>query len=295
MDWLTDIHEAIDYIEANLLTIESPDEIARHIHIPAMYLQNGFRVMTGFTVWEYIRNRRLYNAALELSKTDRKVIDVALDHGYETPESFTKAFTRFHGVSPSEVRRDSSLIKTFLPLRIIIHLQGGNKMDYSVENMGGFKVIGISEEFSFESSQTEIPKFWERFQATIQRLFSGGTPVNESERAILRNHIGEFGVCIDDIGDGRFRYMIAGWYMGGEIPDGMELYELPAMLWAKFRCYGPMPDALQSVNRSIWNEWLPGNHEYELAGQFNIEWYSPVGKTSDPDYQSAIWIPVVRK
>lgn len=143
-----------------------------------------------------------------LSKTDRKVIDIALDHGYETPESFTKAFTRFHGVSPSEVRHDSSLIKTFLPLRIIIHLQGGNKMDYSVENMGKFKVIGISEEF---------------------------------------------------------------------------------------RCYGPMPDALQSVNRSIWNEWLPGNREYELAGQFNIEWYSPVGKTSDADYQSAIWVPVVRK
>lgn len=63
----------------------------------------------------------------------------------------------------------------------------------------------------------------------------------------------------------------------------------------EFRCYGPMPDALQAVNRSIWNEWLPGNREYELAGQFNIEWYSPVGKTSDADYQSAIWVPVVRK
>ena len=54
MDWLTDIHEAIDYIEANLLTVESPDEVARHIHIPPMYLQKGFGVMTGFTVWEYI-------------------------------------------------------------------------------------------------------------------------------------------------------------------------------------------------------------------------------------------------
>ena len=63
----------------------------------------------------------------------------------------------------------------------------------------------------------------------------------------------------------------------------------------EFRCYGPMPDALQAVNRSIWNEWLPGNREYELAGRFNIEWYSPVGKTSDADYQSAIWVPVVRK
>ena len=55
---------------------------------------------------EYIRNRRLYMAALELKDSDKKVIDVALEYGYETPESFTKAFTRFHGASPSEIKQD---------------------------------------------------------------------------------------------------------------------------------------------------------------------------------------------
>ena len=56
--------------------------------------------MTGYSVSEYIRNRKLYLAALELKKADRKVIDVALDYGYDTPDSFAKAFTRFHGISP---------------------------------------------------------------------------------------------------------------------------------------------------------------------------------------------------
>lgn len=83
--------------------------------------------------------------------------------------------------------------------------------------------------------------------------------------------------------------------MGGNIPDGMEIYELPEVQWAKFKCLGPMPEAMQTVNTQILNEWLPGNTEYELADKCSIEWYSTVGKASDTDYQSAIWIPVRSK
>ena len=294
MNWLECLENAIDYIESNLMTIESPDEVARAVSNPPLYLQNGFRVMTGFTVWEYVRNRRLCLAALELSKSDRRIIDIALDCGYETPESFAKAFTRFHGATPSEVRRGKPF-RTFLPLTISVHIQGGEKMDYTVEKMNGFRVIGFAEDFDFETSQKKIPEFWDRVFGKYRKLFTGAAPENALERAFIQNRVGEFGVCVDDIGGGKFRYLIAGWYMGGEVPEGMEVYELPASLWAKFRCVGPMPYSLQSVNNRIWNEWLPKNREYELAGKYNIEWYSPSGKTSDKDYQSAIWIPVAEK
>ena len=294
MEWLDCVENAINYIESNLMTVNSPDQIALAANIPSLYLQNGFRVMTGFTVWEYVRNRRLYNAALELKKSDRKVIDIALDYGYETPESFTKAFTRFHGASPSEIRRGKP-INVFLPLRITIHIQGGNKMDYTVEKLSGFKVVGLAEDFDFETSHEMIPEFWNRVFARYGKLFFGREPENALERALLQNRVGEFGVCIDDIGSDKFRYLIAGRYTGGEIPEEMTVYEFPESLWAKFRCFGPMPYSLQSVNDRIWNEWLPRNKEYELAGRYNVEWYSPSGKTSDKDYQSAIWIPVRKK
>ena len=85
--------------------------------------------------------------------------------------------------------------------------------------------------------------------------------------------------------------MIAGIYTGGEIPEGMSVYELPEMEWACFRCVGAMPGALQSVNTRIFKEWLPGNSEYEVARYVNVEWYSRGDMTSN-DYESSIWLPV---
>ena len=297
MEWITCIKKAIKYIDDELLAVKGPEEVAEYVHISPMYLQRGFQIMTGYTIGEYIRNRRLYLAAMELVKSEEKVIDIAYKYGYETPESFTKAFTRFHSATPSEVRKDRTRIKPFLPLRVNIVIQGGSSMDFTVEKMAGFTVIGFSREFAFDTSYSEIPKFWDEImQKYSARLFAGNAPANEIEQAICENRIGEFGVCIDDIGkDGKFRYMIAGRYMGGNVPPEMELYELPESEWAKFRCIGAMPEAMQTVNTQIWNEWLPGNGEYELAGKYNIEWYSSSGTMQSDDYQSGIWIPVNRK
>lgn len=297
MDWQNCIKSAIDYMENNLLTVCGPEEVAKSVSVSAMYLQRGFQVITGYSLGEYIRSRRLYLAALRLADSGDRVTDVALEYGYETPESFTKAFTRFHGASPSEIRRDRTRIKPFLPMRIHITVQGGKGMDFSAEKMAAFKVIGFSKEFSFDNSYAEIPKFWNEVYGKYEEsLFKGNAPANEQEQAVYDNRVGEFGICIDDIGrDGKFRYMIAGRYLGGNVPQGMELYELPAVLWAKFKCVGAMLEAMQTVNTQIWNEWLPGNGEYEPDGKFNVEWYSLTGDMQDADYQSAIWIPVKQK
>ena len=143
MEWLTVIKDAIEYMEQNLLTVTGPEEVAKHVHISTIYLQRGFQVLTGYTLGEYIRNRRLFEAGLKLTQTDEKVIDIALEYGYETPESFTKAFTRFHGTTPIEVRRDRSKMQLFLPLHVSIKIQGGSKMNYTVEKTEAFTVIGF--------------------------------------------------------------------------------------------------------------------------------------------------------
>lgn len=109
----------------------------------------------------------------------------------------------------------------------------------------------------------------------------------------MREHrVGEYGVCLDDIGGGRLRYLIAGRYDDGtEVPEGLTAHEFPAMMWAKFRCLGPLPGALQSVNTKIFGEWLPGNGKYEIATGASIEYYMP-GDMTAADYECFIWIPV---
>ena len=116
--------------------------------------------MTGYGIGEYIRNRRLYKSAVDLKETDDKVIDIAFRYGYETPESFTKAFSRFHGVTPSQVR-DGSAGKVFLPLTIKLSVQGGSQMDVKIAPMFPFKVIGFQKVFDNETAYAEIPKFWD--------------------------------------------------------------------------------------------------------------------------------------
>ena len=160
MEWLTSIRTAIDYMEEHLIDNISAQDVADQVHLSPFFLQRGFSLMTGYGIGEYIRNRRLYQAAVDLKETDDKVIDIAFRYGYETPESFTKAFSRFHGVTPSQVR-DGAAGKVFLPLTIKLSIQGGNQMDYKITPMFPFKVIGFQKEFDNETAYAEIPKYWD--------------------------------------------------------------------------------------------------------------------------------------
>ena len=296
MEWLTSIRTAIDYMEEHLRDDISAQDVADQVYLSSFFLQRGFSLMTGCGIGEYIRNRRLYQAALDLKETKDKIIDIALRYGYDTPESFTKAFSRFHGATPSQVRGGAK-VNVFLPLKINLTIQGGSQMDYKIAPMFPFKLIGFQREFSMEDSYREIPKFWNEIcEKYANPVYAGNAPANPYEQAVIDNCIGEYGVCIDDIGGSRFRYLIAGKYTGGEVPEGMLLYEFPRGDWAVFNCVGPNPETLQSVNTRIFQEWLPGNPEYELCGNATVEWYDCVnGEMTDPDYHSAIWVPVRKK
>ena len=225
MEWLTAIRTAIGYMEGHLTDDVGLEDVARAVHLSPFFLQRGFSLLTGCGVGEYLRDRRLYEAALDLQKSREKVIDVALKYGYETPESFAKAFARFHGATPTQIR-EGAAIRSFLPLTIQLSIQGGSQMDYKITPMFPFKVIGFQKEFDYETSYAEIPKFWDEIcEKYAYPVYAGNEPANPWEQALVDNCIGEYGVCIDDIGCGKFRYLIAGKYTGGSVPEGMALYE----------------------------------------------------------------------
>lgn len=297
MEWTETLKRAVTYLEEHLLEEGAAEKAAEAAHLSPFYLQKGFKLVTGYSMGEYVRNRRLYLAGLEVIAGREKIIDLAYRYGYDTPESFSKAFHRFHGVSPAQLRQSPERLVPFLPLRITLSIRGGQGMDFIVEKMDGWRIIGMEREFSMDSSYREIPKFWDEFISThCVPLWEGKKPETAQEKAIYDYNIGEYGVCIDEgTPDGRFRYLIAGKFDGQEVPEGLTVYDFPALEWAKFRCSGPMPESLQSVNTKIFQEWLPGNPDYEIARGFNIEWYSLEKDTSAPDYESGIWIPVKRR
>lgn len=295
MEWLTCIRKAIDFMEDNLQNDISVQDIAGQVYVSPYFLQKGFSLMTGYGIGEYLRSRRLSQAAMDLLTTEDKVIDIAMRYTYDTPESFTKAFSRFHGASPSQVRSGQSPARSFLPLKISIVIQGGNTMDCKITKMSSLKLIGFQREFTYEEAYAEIPKFWgELTQKYFSGLWQGKAPSDPCEKAIADNCIGEFAVNIDDIGGGKFRYLVAGRYKGGEVPEGMVLHEFPEGEWAVFDCVGKMPEVMQTVNTKVFKEWLPGNPDYELSGNANVEWYENKD-ISAPDYHSAIWLPVRKK
>jgi len=285
MGWIEGISEAISYIEDNIteeLTIES---IAKQAFVSPFYFQKGFSMLCGFTVGDYIRQRRLTLAGSEIVSTDAKIIDIALKYGYDSPDSFTKAFIRFHGISPTAVRKNREMIKSFAPLKIKFSLEGGFIMDYKIIEKEAFTVMGGSKVFKYDTAKTEIPKFWtEHFQTGKGKIVCG-----------------MYGVCIDEsMGADEFEYLIAdNWNPTTETPDGFVTKVIPKHTWAVFACKGAMPESLQDVNQKIFSEWLPNCRDYEIAAGYNVEMYTNVEDypkgNQDENYYSEIWIPVKKK
>lgn len=286
MDWIELLRYTIDYMEDHLLAPISADDIAKELHVSGFYLQKGFRLMTGYSISEYIRNRRLYLAALELIDANQKVIDVAYKYGYETPESFTKAFRRFHGVSPMQIKTQGYQLKPFLPLTFSVEVHGGSQLTVTIEKQDAMQVIGYQQEYAYDQAFGQIPKLWDEYCETQMSKLCEELP---------ECHIGKYGICIEREDNRKyFHYLIAGDYHGEVVPDGLMTVEIPSFTWAKFQCVGPMPTAIQSLNTRIFKEWLPGHPEYSIAAGYNIELYS-MGDIKARDYISEIWIPVSKK
>lgn len=140
MDWVNAIEKAIQYIENHLVEDITVKDVAKYVHISEFYFQKGFAMLCGFTISEYIRKRRLSLAGNEIAGSDIKIIDIAIKYGYDSPDSFTKAFTRFHGVTPTVARKKHTTLKSFAPLKLTIALEGGYLMDYKIERKKRLKL-----------------------------------------------------------------------------------------------------------------------------------------------------------
>jgi AraC family transcriptional regulator len=270
--WIEGLQASIDFIEQHLDEPLDVGEIAGKAALSPFYFQRIFGAMCGLTVGDYIRARRMTLAAQELVRSEAKVIDVAVKYGYDSPDSFTKAFQRFHGITPSQAREPGAPLRSLAPLHIKVSLEGGSMMDYRIVEKAPFTVVGVKRPFNSDTSYQEIPKFWDEWLAQGEK----------------RSIMGTFGVCAGT-GGKDFDYWIADLYFPWEeIPAGCETKVIPGSLWAQFPC---TIRTLQDTNTKIWSEWLPALQGYALAGDYDIEVYLPPEEGSG-DMKVYIWVPL---
>ncbi len=285
MEWLQRMTDAIEYMEKHL---DEPLDIAKFsqiAYVSSFHFQRMFHMLTGITVMDYLRKRRLTLAAQELAVRQVKVIDVAFKYGYETPESFAKAFKQLHGISPTAARVPGQKLKAFPRISFQMSLKGDQQMDYTIVAKEAFQVIGKALKVSTKDGENlkRIPAFWTECcqNGTCDELCMG------KAQEML-------GICMDmEQEKEQFTYMIA--IKEGEKYNDREytIHKIPAFTWAVFTSTGPNPGAIQKVWERIYQEWFPATG-YEHADGPELEVYPP-GDLNAPDYRCEVWIPVVKK
>lgn len=278
MEWIDALNATLRNVEEHLEDETDAGALARMSGYSPFYLQRIFSMLTETTLGEYLRERRLSEAGVRL-KNGESVLETSMRYGWDSPESFNRAFRKFHGVAPSAARSGGVSLKYVTPLHLTIQLTGGKTMKYTIEQKNELTIMGMERRFCYEKCFQAIPMFWDECQA-----------------AGLDRHIGEaVGVCFDADGEAdTFAYMVGGFCDADTpVPEGLVRRTIPAMTWANFECTGPIPESIQALNRRIFTDWLPSNGQYELAAGMNIEWYGG-GDMQSPDYRCGLMIPVKR-
>ncbi|RSK29299.1 AraC family transcriptional regulator [Bacillus sp. HMF5848] len=277
---------SIDYLEKHLEDRLDIEQAAKEAYMSKFHYQRMFHMLTGITVAEYVRKRKLTLAAQELIVSKTKIIDLALKYGYETPESFSKAFRKLHGVSPSEARNHNTPLKAIPRLSFQIQIKGEEDMNYRIVEKDAFEVIGKTMRVSTVNGENfkRIPEFW-------QTCNSDGASEGLMQDA---SDLGMLGICMEfEMEQESFTYMIAVEKNNGLHSDNFVVKKIPSATWAVFEVIGPMPHAIQAVWKRIYGEWFPSTN-YEHANAPEIEVY-PSGDPTSENYKTEIWIPVVKK
>jgi len=285
MEWIDRLNKALDYIEENLTGEISYEQAAKIACCSTFHFQRMFAYIAGVPLSEYIRRRRMTAAAFDLQTGDEKVIDLALKYGYDSPTAFNRAFHSIHGLSPSQAKNPGTALCAYPRISFTISIKGEEQMKYKIVTREEFKIIGVKEHYDMnvEECFAKVPLFWQR---TVQ---SGIVPQILS--LMNQDPYGLLGVstCMNGAD---FDYYIA-VASDKPTPPNMAEYQVPAGTWAVFECIGPMPGAIQELQKRIVTEWLPTSG-YEYANAPDIEVYFE-GDQQAADYRCEVWLPIIKK
>lgn len=160
MNHIDSLQKGIDYIESKLTDVIYNEELSAVTCMSAVHFQKTFFGLTGMTVGEYVRNRRLTLAAAELTGGKSSVLEVALKYGYESSEGFSRAFREFHGVNPNEIKTGKTNYYLFNKITLEIKVNGGNKMNFEIIELAKRSFAGIRT-IAHGNMNKDIDKRWD--------------------------------------------------------------------------------------------------------------------------------------
>ncbi|MBU3075886.1 AraC family transcriptional regulator [Clostridium estertheticum] len=285
MKWLKQLSEVVDYIESNLTGVISYDEVAKIACCSTYYFQRIFSYVADIPLSEYIRRRRMTAAAFELQTSDKKVMDIGLKYGYESPTSFNRAFQSVHGVAPTIARTKGTLLTAYSPISFSISVVGGENMNYRIETKETIRIVGARTALQEDMDQNQkiVPVFWNRMLEST--LFSGICGLIDKES------YGIFGVTAYTNPQNIYYYIAAP--TDKPVPDGMFEFEIPAATWVVFECNGHFKESVQTIFKRFLTEWLPVSG-YEYAQLPDIEVY-PVSNKSSKGGHAEVWIAIKKE
>lgn len=300
MDWISGIQNAINYIEEHLTQELDYEAIARESFSSPFHFQRCFSILCGYTLGEYIRNRRLTLAGAELSNTREKIIDVAYKYGYENPESFAKAFQKFHGITPSQARGGGVTLRSFSRLSIKVTLEGGSMMNYRMEEKPAMLLTGYKRRFTGDPNDKGMQDHnFACENRVLQYILEGMSRQHDDTYQILTN----FG---PDGYDFYFAYELPKWALEefdedlGEMAKQFEHIAIPAGLYLVCeteRCMFPT-ELVDDLRRRAVSEWLPSSgYELRSAPELGvIHWPFEEGNEAvNNSHYCEVWLPITKK
>ena len=287
------IQQAICYMEEHIYENINYVDVAKSVHMSTYNFHRTFSFIAGMTANEYIRNRRLTLAAQELQTTDISVVDVAYKYGYDSPESFSKAFSRFHGSTPRQAKHKGTELHLFNPLVIKITLKGGSIMDYRMEHKEHQQFLALVRAFPNEISSDDnnhsIPDFWtecseKNLIGPMQALRPEGkrdlyglcSPLKDSETHFNYG----IGIMLDEDTDQK--------ELERFIRNGYSIWKTEPVDYAVFKCFGPDGNCLGETWSKFFNEFVPQTG-YMQTDDTDYEIYFDNGESG---LFCELWVPV---
>lgn len=286
---LRELNQVIDYIEDHLTDDLSLERISEYAGVSDYHFRKIFFYLSGLTLSEYIKNRRLSEANKDLLRGE-KVTDVAYKYGYQSVDGFTRAFKKWSGFLPSDVAR-KGISKSFPKLSFIITVKGGIAMEYRIEDRPAFNLVGVSK---------RVPMQFEGVNNEIVKLAESITEEQRAEMHSLQNIEPYEVVNASWDADAKFlkeegylTHLIGVLTTENEISDRLVKVPVEACTWAIFPNEGPFPSTLQTTMSNIYAQWLPSS-DYEVIDAPSFSFTRMDEHKKDWAY-SEIWIPVRKK
>lgn len=246
------LNEITSYIDDNLDEKINNEILAKMLGTNVYTMKRIFTMITGITLSEYIRKRRLSSAGYDLYEHKSKIIDIAIKYQYDNATSFTRAFERFHGIKPSLVNKKTRL-KNFPKIVFDEDINIVTELDYEIIDLEEMDLYGVSILTNNEKIGGDAPKFF-----------------NQTETKYLSKY-GEikYGmITYDAIREESQKY----YCLYDQKIEGFECIKIPKSKWLRFRINNQNSQEIQKISHRFYEEFLP-SVKYNLKELPELEYY----------------------